>query len=46
MDTRIVLLSRMNPENCIGYWIAPALDQQNIAFRLLKSFVLVKPSVY
>lgn len=21
MDTRIVLLSRVNPENCIGYWL-------------------------
>ena len=48
MDTRIVLILRLIPENCIGSGFRPL--ESSIAQLLLQlgpqSFVLVKPSVY
>ena len=50
MDTRIEqsLLSGLNPENCIGYRLSPALDDKVSASRAVHSvnMRLVKPSVY
>ncbi len=30
MDTRIVLCSQVNPENCIGYRLSPALVDKDL----------------